>query len=89
MGFDLKRWPLTQPSTGAAAWRLSRALKDNPPYEADGAMLKRLKRLGITPGEVFDASKVDPAVARGMDKAAKKIFNLLGTGQFDPKVLRA
>ena len=52
-------------------------------------MLKRLKRLGITPGEVFDASKVAPAVARGMDKAAKKIFNLLGTGQFDPKVLRA
>jgi len=67
--------------------RLATALKDNPPYAADGAMLKKLKRLGIKPGEDFNASKVDPAVAKGMDKAARKIFNLLGTAQYDMKTV--
>ena len=62
--------------------RLASALKDNPPYEADKAMVKKLKRLGIEPGKDFDPSKVRPAVAKGMNKAATKVFNLLGTAQY-------
>ncbi len=67
--------------------RLAKALKDNPPYPADAAMVRKLKHLGVKPGEDFDPNKVDPAAAKGMDKAARKIFNLLGTAQYDMKTV--
>jgi hypothetical protein len=65
--------------------RLSVALNDNPPYTADTSMVKKLKKLGIEPGKDFDATKVDPAVARGMTKAATKVFGMLGTAQYSMK----
>jgi hypothetical protein len=65
--------------------RLAAALKDNPPYAADEKMVKKLKALGIEPGKDFDPSKVSPAVAQGMNKAATKVFNMLGTAQYEMK----
>ncbi len=65
--------------------RLAAALKDNPPYAADQKMVDKLEALGIEPGKDFDPSKVSPAVAHGMNNAAAKVFNMLGTAQYEMK----
>ena len=44
-------------------------LKDNPPPAVDAPVLEKLAKIGIVPGEKFDPSKLDPAVARGLDNA--------------------
>ncbi len=35
------------------------ALKLNPPHAADAPMVRELERIGIVPGQDFDASKVE------------------------------
>jgi hypothetical protein len=57
---------------GAFFKRLAMALKDNPPYAADGRALWMLKKLGIEPGKGFDVAKIDPAIARGLQRAVKE-----------------
>jgi hypothetical protein len=52
--------------------RLALALKDNPPYPTDERRLWMLKKLGIEPGKEFDISKIDPAIARGLQRAVKE-----------------
>lgn len=52
--------------------RLASAMKDNPPYAADGQALEKLKKLGIEPGKDFDISKIDPAIGRGLRRAVKE-----------------
>lgn len=44
-------------------------LKDNPPPAADASVLEKLAKLGIVPGEKFDPSRLDPAVAKGLENA--------------------
>jgi len=44
-------------------------MKDNPPPAADAPVLAKLARIGIVPGEKFDPAKLDPAVAKGLEKA--------------------
>ncbi len=46
-------------------------LKTNPPAAEDAPMVATLAKLGIVPGQDFDASKLDPAVARGIAEAPK------------------
>jgi hypothetical protein len=46
-------------------------LKTNPPTAADGPMVAKLAKIGIVPGKDFDASKLDPAVAKGLSDAPK------------------
>ena len=46
-------------------------LKTNPPDAADAPMVAKLAKLGIVPGKSFDASKLDPAVAKGIAEAPK------------------
>ena len=41
-------------------------LKTNPPVAEDAPMVARLAKIGIVPGQDFDASKLDPAVAKGL-----------------------
>lgn len=53
--------------------RLAMAMKDNPPYAADRTVLDRMKKLGIEPGKDFDIGKVDPAIARGLQRAVKEV----------------
>jgi hypothetical protein len=50
---------------------LAGLLKDNPPTAADAPMVSKLARIGIVPGKDFDISKLDPAVAKGLDRAPK------------------
>jgi len=46
-------------------------LKSNPPAAEDAPMVAKLAKIGIVPGKDFDASKLDPAVAKGIAAAPK------------------
>ncbi len=46
-------------------------LKDNPPAVDDAPMVAKLAKIGIVPGQDFDASKLPPAVSAGLAKAPK------------------
>ena len=46
-------------------------LKTNPPAAEDAPMVAELAKIGIVPGQDFDAAKLDPAVAKGLASAPK------------------
>jgi hypothetical protein len=50
---------------------LAELLKSNPPNAEDAPMVAKLAKIGIVPGQDFDAAKLDPALAKGMAKAPK------------------
>jgi uncharacterized protein (TIGR03000 family) len=50
---------------------MAKLMKDNPPAKEDAPVVAKLKQIGIEPGQDFDISKLDPAVARGLEKAVK------------------
>jgi len=52
-------------------------MKANPPAAEDAPMLEKLKKIGIVPGQDFDAGKLDPAVAKGMAAAPKPAQDLI------------
>ena len=57
---------------GAAYFKLfAELLKTNPPAAEDAPMVAKLAKIGIVPGQDFDASKLDPAVAKGIAAAPK------------------
>jgi hypothetical protein len=71
---DLKTPPLEQVTKMDAKTYFSRVamlLPNNPPAKEDGAMVDRMKKLGIVPGQRFDTSKLDAASAQGIEAGAK------------------
>ncbi len=48
---------------------LAALMKANPPAAEDAPMVARLAKIGIVPGQDLDASKLDPAVAKGIEGA--------------------
>jgi hypothetical protein len=69
---DMKTPPVEQlqkMSSEAFFGRLAALLKSNPPPASDAPLLDKLKSIGIVPGEKFDASKLDPDVAKGLEKS--------------------
>ncbi|HTR04975.1 MAG TPA: DUF1254 domain-containing protein [Thermoanaerobaculia bacterium] len=57
---------------GAAYFKMfAELLKTNPPSADDAPMVATLAKLGIVPGQDFDASKLDPAVAKGIAEAPR------------------
>lgn len=71
---DMKKAPRDQVNAldGAAYFKLfADLLKANPPAAEDAPMLAKLAKIGIVPGQPFDPSKLDPAVAKGIAAAAK------------------
>ena len=50
---------------------LARLMKENPPAKADAPMVETMAKIGIVPGEDFDISKLDPAVAKGLQGVPK------------------
>ena len=50
---------------------LAELLKTNPPVSEDAPMVAKLAKVGIVPGQDFDMSKVDPAVAKALQAAPK------------------
>ncbi len=73
---DTKTTPVDQVAAmdaGTFFKRLAMLMKDNPPAAEDADALAKLKKLGIEPGKDFDISKVDPGIARGLEKAVKEV----------------
>jgi len=46
-------------------------LKTNPPTAEDAPMVAKLAKIGIVPGQDFDATKLEPAVAKGLSDVPK------------------
>ncbi|NJD33167.1 MAG: DUF1254 domain-containing protein [Gammaproteobacteria bacterium] len=69
---DMKTAPVDQlkaMSADAFFNRMAMLMKDNPPPASEAPVLEKLKAIGIVPGEKFDASKLDPAVAKGLENS--------------------
>jgi hypothetical protein len=64
--------------SGAAYFKLfAELMKTNPPAAEDAPALARLAKLGIVPGQDFDAGKLDPAVAKGIADATRPAQTLI------------
>jgi hypothetical protein len=50
---------------------LTALMKDNPPTPEDAPMVAKLAKIGIVRGQDFDMSKLDPDVAKGLERAPK------------------
>src|SRR5262249_50041359 len=50
---------------------LAALLADNPPAEADAPVVASMAKIGILPGKEFDITKLDAAVAKGLQGAPK------------------
>ena len=46
-------------------------MKNNPPAKEDAPMVEKMAKIGIVPGKDFDISKLDPAVAKGLQGVPK------------------
>ncbi|MBC6982177.1 DUF1254 domain-containing protein [Caulobacter sp. 17J80-11] len=72
---DMKTPPRTQVESlsGQAFFqRMAELLKTNPPAAADAPMVARLAKIGIVPGQAFDAARLDAATADQAKAAALK-----------------
>jgi hypothetical protein len=58
-----------QPTDFFAAF--AKAMKANPPHAADAAMVRDLARIGIVPGEDFDASKLTAEQLQAINEGAR------------------
>jgi len=70
---------------GAFFNRLAHVLQDNPAYPADGPMLEKLKKIGVEPGKDFDITKVDPNVAKGLNRVPAQIWNAFASAPYQMK----
>ena len=50
---------------------LAMLMKDNPPAPEDAPMVEKMAKLGLVPGQDFDISKLDPAMAKGLQNVPK------------------
>lgn len=60
---------LKQMSSAAFFDRLAALMKSNPAPTSDADVLERLAKIGLVPGERWDATKLDPDFARGLAQA--------------------
>jgi hypothetical protein len=51
--------------------RVNALMKDNPPADTDADAMKRFAVIGVAPGKPFDPAKLDPAVAKGVERGAR------------------
>ena len=56
---------------------LATLLRASPPPAADAPVLAQLAKIGIVPGQDFDASKLDPAVAKGLEGSVQAALQKL------------
>ena len=77
---DMKTPPVEQlqkMSAEAFFNRLASLLKTNPPPASEAPILAKLKAIGVVPGEKFDPAKLDPAVAKGLQKSVAVALEVL------------
>ena len=53
---------------------LASLMKNNPPTDADAPMAARMARLGLVPGQLFDLTKLDPAIQQALQDIPKAGF---------------
>jgi hypothetical protein len=71
-GVDMKEGPaeqLAKMDSGTFFKTLARLMASNPPAAADAPALAMLARIGVVPGQDFDPGKLDPAVAKELEKS--------------------
>ena len=71
---DMKAAPRDQVNAmdGATYFKLfAELMTTNPPAAEDAPMVAKLAKIGIVPGQDFDAAKLEPAVAKGIAAAPK------------------
>jgi hypothetical protein len=69
---DMKTPPVEQLEKMRAATflnTLAMLLKSNPPPASEAPVLAKLAKIGVVPGEKFEPAKLDPAVAKGLEKS--------------------
>lgn len=59
---------------------LADLMKANPPVSADSAMVDKMAKLGIAPGQSFDPGKLDAAVSDAIAKAPKAAQDAIMAG---------
>ncbi len=77
---DMTTPPMVQVDTMPAAAFFAYAaelLKFNPPHLTDQPIIAQMKRIGITPGESFNLSKLDPGVRKGLEGASADAQKLM------------
>jgi hypothetical protein len=77
---DTKTAPVDQLTKMDAATffkTLARLMASNPPPAADAPALAMLAKIGVVPGQDFDAAKLDPAVAKGLEKSVPEALEKL------------
>jgi hypothetical protein len=77
---DMKTPPaeqVSQMSADAFFKSLAALMKTNPPTTADAPMLAKLAKIGIAPGQEFDMNRLDPQVARALEKSVETTVGLL------------
>ena len=70
---DMKTPPVEQVAAlppAAFFARFAETMKRNAPHASDYAVLARMERVGLVPGQGFDLAAADPAVQRGLTRAA-------------------
>lgn len=80
---DMKTPPVEQlekMSTETFFNRLASLLQSNPAPESEAPILEKLKAIGVVPGEKFEPFKLDPAVARGLEKSVSVAMEKLQAG---------
>ena len=65
---------------------MTRLMVKNPPYPEDAPVLEKLARIGVVPGEEFDRSKLDPAIARALENVVSTALTKLKTAPLGPPV---
>jgi hypothetical protein len=81
---DMKTLPIGQlRNMGTVEFfsRLAQLLKANPPPASEAPILNKLAQIGVTPGEVFDPTTLDPAVAQGLEQSIPAAFAKLQEAQ--------
>jgi hypothetical protein len=87
---DMKTPPVEQLRNMSADMffnRMAALMKLNPAPASEAPILQKLAKIGVVPGEKFDPSKLDPAVAKGLDKSVAVALEKLGAasqGMGDP-----
>jgi hypothetical protein len=82
--FDAKTPPVDKLKAMSAATyfnTLARLMKANPPPAADAPVLAKLATIGIVPGQPFDPSRLDPDVARGLERSVAVALQRLQPGR--------
>jgi hypothetical protein len=81
---DMKTPPIEQLRNMSAVQffgTLARLLKANPPPASEAPIQRNLERIGIKAGEPFDPSRLDPEVARGLERSIPTAYAMLEDAQ--------